>query len=46
MKVDYKKSSVLYPCKLTPCRSPDEANADTLELQPEMDGLLADLLDQ
>ena len=46
MKVDYKISFVLYPRKLTSRRSPDEARNDTLELQPEVDGLLAGLPDQ
>lgn len=46
VRVDYKISFVLYLCKSTPRRSLDETRADTLALQPEMDGLLADLLHQ
>lgn len=46
MKVDYKISSVLDRRKLTARPSPHETRADTLELQPGMDGLLADLRDQ
>ena len=44
VKLDYKISFVLYPCKLTPRRLLNETRAETLELQSEMDGLLAELL--
>lgn len=43
VKVDYKIGFVFDPRKLTSCRSPDETDADTLDSQPGMDGLLADL---
>ena len=44
MKLDYKISFVLYPCKPTPRRSLYGIRAEPLELQAEMDGSLADLL--